>query len=94
MPTRYGLEQNYPNPFNAGTLFQYQLPQISEVELKIYNLVGQEIKTLVNKEQSAGVYTMGWDGTNRNRQHVAGGIYLVRLAVENFVTSKKVLLLK
>ena len=73
-PERFALKQNYPNPFNPKTMISYQLAINSDVDLSIYNLLGQKVITLVNKKQSAGKYTVQWDATG-----FASGIYLYRI---------------
>ena len=92
-PVNFFLEQNYPNPFNSLTNIQYQLARPSEVELTIYNLLGQKVSALVNDFQKPGSYFLQWDGSN-----VASGIYFYRLTVSNqkgtFNEIKKCILLK
>ncbi|MEJ2196886.1 MAG: T9SS type A sorting domain-containing protein, partial [Ignavibacteriaceae bacterium] len=102
VPTRFVLEQNYPNPFNPGTVIKYELPFKANVKLQILNSIGQEIKTLVDKEQSAGSYEFQFDGSN-----LASGIYFYRIqavdvsskspmnqAGQVFDVTKKMILLK
>jgi flagellar hook assembly protein FlgD len=91
---RFRLEQNYPNPFNPSTQIEYELPASTEVTLKVYNLLGQEVKTLVTEIQGKGVYTVEWNGTNHNGLEVAGGIYFYRLISDTFVQTRKMILLK
>ena len=101
VPTVYSLEQNYPNPFNPTTTFRYGLPEVSYVTMKVYDILGQEIKTLVNEEQSAGYKSVMWDSRNEYGSQVASGVYLYRIdakAVRNtsvsFIAVKKMILLK
>lgn len=94
VPMEYSLSQNYPNPFNPTTQIRYTLPQISNVQLKIYDVLGREIKTLVNKEQLPGAYRVEWDGTNNYGVQVSSGIYIYRLVAGKFVQSKKMMFLK
>ena len=89
LPTVFNLEQNYPNPFNPSTVISYQLPVNSNVSLKIYDLLGREIATLVNEEQSAGWKEVKWNATG-----VASGIYFYKLTAGSFVETKKMLMLK
>jgi hypothetical protein len=91
---RFRLEQNYPNPFNPATQIEYELPASTEVTLKVYNLLGQEVKTLVNEIQGKGVYTVEWDGTNHTGADVAGGIYFYRLISDTFVQTRKMILIR
>ncbi len=89
MPKSYSLDNNYPNPFNPSTVISYQLPMTSKVSLRIYDLLGREIATLVNGEQSAG-----WKEVQWNASGFASGIYLVRMQAGSFVETKKILLTK
>ena len=85
----YELSQNYPNPFNAGTHISYRLPEASYVTIKIYNLVGQEITTLVNEFKPQGHYEIQFDASN-----LASGIYLYKMQAGFFSETKKFLLMK
>ena len=94
LPADYALEQNYPNPFNPATTIEYSLPTRSEVTISIYNILGQEVKTLVNTTKPAGNYVARWDGTDRTGERVASGVYFYRIKADDYVSSKKMLLLK
>jgi hypothetical protein len=94
VPTDYALKQNYPNPFNPVTNIRFQLPEDSRVSLKIFNILGQEVKTLVGEAMAAGFYTMRWDGTNAHGLKVASGVYIYQLKAGTFEASQKMLLLK
>ncbi len=87
--TTYSLSQNYPNPFNPTTVIDYTIPKESHVMLKIYDVLGQEVETLVNEEQNVGRYQVQFDGSR-----VASGVYFYRLVAGNHVVTKKMLLLK
>lgn len=89
LPVQFALQQNFPNPFNPTTTIKYQLPQQSHVVLKVYNIIGQEVKTLVNEEQPAGFKTVEF-----NASSLASGIYFYRIQAGSFVDVKKLLLLK
>jgi hypothetical protein len=78
-PRTARLSQNVPNPFNASTRIRYHLPEAAEVSLKIYNIAGQIVRTLVNASRPAGFHAAVWDGTGDDRQTVASGIYFCRL---------------
>ena len=88
-PETFSLSQNYPNPFNPTTVIKYSLPEVTNVKLKVYDMLGREIKTLVNQEQSAGVYNVEFNASN-----LSSGVYFYRIEAGNFVASKKLLLLK
>jgi subtilisin family serine protease len=97
VPTQFTLEQNYPNPFNPATTINYTIPLAQNnatVKLDIYNTLGQKIRTLVNKKQSAGSYQVQWDGKNNDARQVSSGLYLYRLSSGSFVQIKKMLLLR
>ena len=88
-PLVYELAQNYPNPFNPTTKIDYSIPLQSQVELKIYNVVGQEVATLVNEVQKSGIHSAKFNASN-----LASGIYFYRLVAGNFVSVKKMVLVK
>jgi hypothetical protein len=94
MPQEFALTQNYPNPFNLETRINYELPSINRVRIAIFNLSGQLVHTLFDSEQSAGRYTVLWDGTTVTGEHAASGIYLVRMEAGKFVAVKKAILTK
>ena len=88
-PIEFALYQNYPNPFNPSTTINYQIPELSNVTLKVYDVLGNEIKTIVNEEKQSGIYNVEFDATG-----LSSGIYLYRLQAGNFIETKKILLLK
>ncbi len=92
--TNYKLFQNYPNPFNPATVISYQLPQASFVTINIYNVLGKTVKTLVSQNQSSGHYQISWNGDDEFGNKVATGIYLYRIQSDNFIATKKMMLLK
>ncbi|MCB9087174.1 MAG: T9SS type A sorting domain-containing protein [Calditrichae bacterium] len=94
IPTEFSLQQNYPNPFNPTTTIRYGLREDAKVSVKIYNVLGQVVKTLVNNRQTAGFKTAVWDGTNDFGAKVSSGIYIYRIEANDFVDSKKMILLK
>ncbi len=85
----YKLFQNYPNPFNPNTMINYKLPIMNHVDLSIYNLLGQKVVTLVDRQQNAGIYKVEWDATG-----FAGGIYYYRIHAGDFQDVKKMILIK
>ena len=88
-PTAYMLEQNYPNPFNPSTSISYSLPGAGMVSLKVYNLVGQEVTTLINGYKEAGQYNVTFNASN-----LASGVYFYRLESGSFNVVKKMMLIK
>jgi hypothetical protein len=94
LPLEYALSQNYPNPFNPETRIRYELPQSSRVALKIFNMLGQEVRTLVNEFKSAGSFDVLWDGKDNSGQRMPNGVYLYRIETDGLVQSKKMLLLQ
>jgi len=94
LPRTFGLSQNYPNPFNPTTLIKYDLPTRSFVQINVYNLLGQKVKTLVNDTKPAGHYTTTWNGNNEAGREVASGIYFYRLEADETTITKKMILLK
>jgi len=93
-PVNFRLEQNYPNPFNPITSIQYQVPFKSSASLKIYNVRGELIRTLVETDQDAGVYMIIWDGLDNRGHETSSGMYVYQLISENFQQSHKMLKLK
>ena len=89
VPKQFELSQNYPNPFNPTTTISYQIAAKSDVELSIYNLLGEKVATLVSNEQTPGSYEVNW-----NAEAFSSGIYVYKLQAGNIVQSKKMVLLK
>jgi immune inhibitor A len=95
IPRDFNLGQNYPNPFNPTTTIAYDLDRdFEQVSLKIYNILGQEVKTLVNGPQDAGRYEVRWDGTAQDGSRTATGVYFYRLDTGDNYQSRKMLLMK
>jgi hypothetical protein len=94
VPREYDLRQNYPNPFNPTTTIRYDLPEATDIQLCIYNLLGQEVRTLVKGIQPPGEHTAVWDGRNANGELVGSGTYMYRLATKKFNKSRNLLLLR
>ncbi len=94
LPNQFALLQNYPNPFNPATTIEYSLPRRSHATIRIFNLIGQRVATLVDREVSAGSHAVTWNGTDANGTAVATGLYLYRLEAGDHVRTKKMLLLK
>ncbi|MFZ5519291.1 MAG: redoxin domain-containing protein [Candidatus Zhuqueibacterota bacterium] len=94
IPNGFALLQNFPNPFNAGTTFYFQLPTTCPVVIQVYNSLGQEIVELINEKKPAGYYTIHWDGKDDGGNQVVSGIYLYQIKAGDFVSSKKMALLR
>jgi hypothetical protein len=88
-PSVYELAQNYPNPFNPSTAIKFNLPEAGNVKLVVYNLLGQEVNTLVNEFKSAGSYTINFDATN-----LTSGVYLYKIEANGFVQTRKMMLIR
>jgi polyhydroxybutyrate depolymerase len=93
-PGTFQLNQNYPNPFNPSTTINYYLPSASDVELRIYNQLGREVRTLVKMRQSTGAHQVHWDGRDGSSNLVASGLYFYRLNAGSFVETRKMMLLR
>jgi len=94
LPGDYALYPNYPNPFNPSTTVRYDLPEQAQVEIAIYNIAGQRVRTLVSGTQSAGRQEVVWDGCDDSGSRVSSGVYLYRMSAGDFVRSRKMMLLK
>ncbi|MGE5401097.1 MAG: FlgD immunoglobulin-like domain containing protein, partial [Ignavibacteriales bacterium] len=90
----FNLEQNYPNPFNPTTTIRYSIPERAFVTLKIYDILGREVRTLINAEQNVGVYNVIWNGENNYGTKVSSGTYIYRVEAGSFNQVKKMILLK
>lgn len=88
-PEQFGLTQNYPNPFNPTTKIGFKLPQVSEVTLTVYNVLGQKVSTLVDRRIKSGRHTVTFDGSS-----LSSGVYTYRLKAGNFTETRKMLLIK
>lgn len=93
-PTEFSLSQNYPNPFNLSTQIKYSLPLDAEVQIVLYNILGQKVKAFDLGYQTAGYKSITWDGKNENGEDVPSGIYLYRLKAGVFIETNKMTLLK
>lgn len=94
LPETFQLYENFPNPFNGGTKIRFQLPESTQISLKIYNILGREVKSLLNEKKEAGYYTIQWDGTNENGSLVGSGVYYYQIRTGDRRVVKKMLLLK
>lgn len=89
MPKTFELSQNFPNPFNPSTQIRYAVPQISEVRLDVYNMIGQRVATLVNEEKLPGNYSIDFDAST-----LSSGIYFYRLQAGSVQLTRKMMLVK
>ncbi|MFL3027741.1 MAG: right-handed parallel beta-helix repeat-containing protein, partial [Candidatus Neomarinimicrobiota bacterium] len=94
LPVTYTLHQNYPNPFNPVTRLRYDLAENSLVNITIYDMVGRQVKTLINQTQDAGYRSIVWDATNDYGKPVSAGIYLYQIQAGKYISTKKMVLLK
>ena len=94
VPQVFALEQNAPNPFNSNTVIRFALPQPSQVELTIYNLLGQPVAVLVQGPSEAGTFSVRWDGRNQAGHELTSGVYLYQLRAGEYTEVRKLLLLR
>lgn len=98
IPKTFALSQNYPNPFNSTTLIRYAIPDREgrphRTTLKIYNIAGQKVRTLVDKRQAPGYYSVAWHGRDGLGKEVSSGIYFYRLQAGSYTEIKKMVFLK
>ena len=94
LPAEFALHQNYPNPFNPQTKIRYDLPENSMVNITVYDMLGREVKTLVNQVQNAGFKSIIWDATNDYGKAISAGIYLYQIQAGDYIHTQKMVLLK
>jgi hypothetical protein len=94
LPTEYTLSQNYPNPFNPSTFIQFTVPENVFATLKIYDMLGQEVRTLINNEVNSGTHSVSWNGENNYGSKVTSGTYIYKLTAGNYTSIKKMILIK
>ena len=94
VPQAFSLAQNAPNPFNGETLIRFALPQSSQVELAIYNLLGQPVAVLVQGPSAAGTFSVRWDGRDQAGHELTSGVYLYQLRADEYTQVRKLLLLR
>ncbi len=94
LPTAFALGQNYPNPFNPDTQIRYDLPKDSQVQLRVFNMMGQEVRTLLNESMPAGSHEIRWDGRDQSGVRVATGVYVYVIRAGDFAQSKRMTLIK
>lgn len=94
VPSQYVLYQNYPNPFNPTTTIRFDLPRAGKITLKIFNMNGESVRTLIQSQMQPGSYTVQWDSKDDSGNSVASGLYFYQLSAEHFSATRKLLLLK
>jgi len=94
IPTEFALHENYPNPFNPSTTLRFDLPELSDVNVIIYNMLGQKVKTFNMQSTPAGYHSLTWNATNDYGDPVSAGVYLYQLQAKDFVKTQKMILLK
>jgi hypothetical protein len=94
VPVEFALHENYPNPFNPTTTLRFDLPEVSDITLTIYNMLGQKVRTFNYQNTSAGYHSIKWDATNDFGEQVGAGVYLYQLQTKDFVKTRKMVLLK
>ena len=94
IPEKFDLYQNYPNPFNPTTKIKYDLPQDNMVTITIYDIMGRNVRTIVNTKQTAGYHSLQWDAKNNIGSKAAAGVYIYTIQAGEFNASKKMVLLK
>ena len=94
LPEDFALHQNYPNPFNPTTQIQYDLPEDQFVTIAIYDVIGRNVRTLMNANQTAGYHTIHWDARNDMGEGISAGMYIYTIQAGEFRATKKMVLLK
>lgn len=94
LPEKFALSQNFPNPFNPSTTISYALPKKTQVRLTIYNMLGKEIRTLVNRTEDAGYKSVVWDGLDQRGQLISTGVYIYKIQAGEFTHTRKMIFMK
>ena len=94
IPTEFALHENYANPFNPSTTLRFDLPELSDVNMIIYNMLGQKVKTFNMQVTPAGYHSLTWNATNDYGDPISAGVYLYQLKAKDFVKTRKMVLLK
>jgi len=93
-PADFALGQNYPNPFNPETQIDYQVPKAGNVNISVYNIIGQLVTTLVDEVKTPGYYSVSWNARDQNGLRVPSGVYIARMVTNNYSMTRKLVLLK
>ena len=94
IPIGYALEQNYPNPFNPETTIRFSVPKLTNIQINIYNELGQLVRTLVDEIKPAGEYRVIWDGRNGRGEIVSSGVYLYQMRTDRVILQRKIVFLR
>ena len=94
IPDEFALHQNYPNPFNPVTTLRYDLPENSLVNITIYDMLGRKVRTILNQQQDPGYKSLIWDATNDYGKPLSAGMYLYQIQAGEYISTKKMVLLK
>ena len=94
LPNQYALLPNYPNPFNPQTTIDYQIPEAGHVTIDIFDLRGQKIRSLINQNINAGYHSVVWDGNDESANPISSGVYLYRILTDEFVNTRKMILMR
>jgi len=94
IPETFALYQNFPNPFNPSTIIRYDVPRSSHVTIRVYDMLGHVVKTLVQGEVEAGTHSVEWDGRNQRGERVSSGVYFYRIEAGSFTKTMKMILAK
>lgn len=94
IPARYQLDQNYPNPFNPTTTIRFGLPEDAHVEIGVYNVLGRQIRRLVDRQMTAGWHSVSWDSRNADGSPAASGLYLYQMKTEKHTATRRMMLVK
>ena len=94
IPTEFTLHENYPNPFNPTTSLRFDLPEVTDATITIFNMLGQKVRTFNMNDTPAGYHSIKWDATNDYGDPVGAGVYLYQLRANQFVKTRKMVLLK
>jgi hypothetical protein len=94
LPITYNLHNAYPNPFNPVTTLRYDLPVQTHVNITVYDMLGRKVRTILNQQQNPGYKSLIWDATNDYGKSVSAGIYLYQIQAGEYISTKKMVLLK
>jgi len=94
IPSYFRLHNAYPNPFNPSVTIPYDLPEVSDTKIAIYNVLGQRVSTVVDQSMQAGHHSIVWNGVSASGQPVSSGVYFVQMEAPGFIKTQKIVMLK